>query len=45
MTTDVVPKLVQGQNSDTLRLKKHVRTPVNQKRHGETQEIFGRCRN
>ena len=30
MTTDIVLKLVQGQNSDTLRLKTH-----NQKRRGE----------
>ena len=35
MTSDIVLKLVQGQNSDTLRLKSHVRTPVNQKRRGE----------
>ena len=35
MTTDIVLKLVQGQNSDTLRPKTQVRTPVNQKRRGE----------
>ena len=34
-TTDIVLKLVQGQNSDTLRLKTHVRTSVNQKGRGE----------
>ena len=35
MTAGIVLKLNQGQNSDTLRLKTHVRTPVNQKRRGE----------
>ena len=35
MTKDIVLKLVQGQNSDTLRLKMQVRTPVNQERRGE----------
>ena len=35
MTAGIVLKLNQGQNSDTLRPKTHVRTPVNQKRRGE----------